>query len=165
MSGRQTIVIATPLEAEHVEALRDVAPGRLEVLHEPELLPPTRYTADHKGRPSRVTQRRSRLGGRCWPRPTSSGTSRRPNCSTACRSCAGSRRPARASARWRRSSGWRSVVSPSPRRAACMPGRWLNGSSWRCCSMPVAWITCGGSRRRGVGCATAARIWPTVPCC
>ncbi|MBO1077164.1 D-2-hydroxyacid dehydrogenase [Roseomonas marmotae] len=51
MSGRQTIVIASPLEAEHVAALREVAPDRLEVLHEPGLLPPVRYTADHKGAP------------------------------------------------------------------------------------------------------------------
>lgn len=51
MSGRQTIVIATPLEAEHVAALRELAPDRLEVLHEPDLLPPIRYTADHKGAP------------------------------------------------------------------------------------------------------------------
>jgi phosphoglycerate dehydrogenase-like enzyme len=51
MSERQTIVIATPLEAEHVAALREAAPGRLEVLHEPDLLPPARYTADHKGAP------------------------------------------------------------------------------------------------------------------
>ena len=51
MSGRQTIVIATPLEVEHVAELREIAPDRLDVLHEPDLLPPTRYTADHKGAP------------------------------------------------------------------------------------------------------------------
>jgi phosphoglycerate dehydrogenase-like enzyme len=51
MSQRQTIVIASPLEAEHVAALREVAPDRLEVLHEPGLLPPARYVADHKGAP------------------------------------------------------------------------------------------------------------------
>ena len=51
MSARQTIVIASPLEAVHAEALRALAPDRLEVLHEPALLPPTRYTADHKGAP------------------------------------------------------------------------------------------------------------------
>ncbi|MFC0409670.1 D-2-hydroxyacid dehydrogenase [Roseomonas elaeocarpi] len=51
MSARQTVVIASPLEAEHVATFRDVAPDRLEVLHEPSLLPPTRYRADHKGAP------------------------------------------------------------------------------------------------------------------
>jgi len=50
-SSRQVVAIATPLEAEHVAALRNVAPDRLEVLHEPALLPPTRYVADHKGAP------------------------------------------------------------------------------------------------------------------
>lgn len=51
MSARQTIVIASPLEAVHAEALRALAPDRLEVLHEPALLPPPRYVADHKGGP------------------------------------------------------------------------------------------------------------------
>jgi phosphoglycerate dehydrogenase-like enzyme len=51
VSDRQTVVIATPLEAEHVVALRGIAPDRLEVLHEPGLLPPVRYIADHKGAP------------------------------------------------------------------------------------------------------------------
>ena len=43
-----TIMIASPLEAEHVAAIRDTHPS-LEVLYDPALLPPTRYTADHKG--------------------------------------------------------------------------------------------------------------------
>ena len=43
------VMIASPLEVEHVERIRAVAPGRVEVIHEPELLPPTRYVADHKG--------------------------------------------------------------------------------------------------------------------
>jgi phosphoglycerate dehydrogenase-like enzyme len=51
VNERQTIVIATPLETEHVAALRELAPGRLEVLHELGLLPPVRYVADHKGAP------------------------------------------------------------------------------------------------------------------
>lgn len=45
----QTIVIATPLEPEHAETLRQLAPDRLRVLYEPSLLPPVRYVADHKG--------------------------------------------------------------------------------------------------------------------
>jgi phosphoglycerate dehydrogenase-like enzyme len=43
-----TIMIASPLEAEHVAAIRDTHPD-LQVLYDPALLPPTRYTADHKG--------------------------------------------------------------------------------------------------------------------
>ncbi len=45
-----TIMIASPLEAEHVAAIRDTHPA-LEVLYDPTLLPPTRYVADHKGGP------------------------------------------------------------------------------------------------------------------
>ncbi len=43
------VMIASPLEAEHVARIRAV-PG-VEVLYEPGLLPQTRYTADHKGHP------------------------------------------------------------------------------------------------------------------
>lgn len=46
---RLRVFIATPLEAEHVARMRAVAPDRVEVVHEPDLLPPTRYRADHKG--------------------------------------------------------------------------------------------------------------------
>ena len=45
----QTAFIGTPLEAEHVARIRAVAPERLRVLYEPDLLPSTRYVADHKG--------------------------------------------------------------------------------------------------------------------
>jgi phosphoglycerate dehydrogenase-like enzyme len=45
-----TVFITSPLEPEHVERIRAVAPGRVEVVYEPDLLPPTRYVADHKGR-------------------------------------------------------------------------------------------------------------------
>ena len=43
------VVIASPLEAEHVERMRAEAPHGIEILYEPELLPPTRYIADHNG--------------------------------------------------------------------------------------------------------------------
>lgn len=43
------IVIATPLEAEHVDRIRHEAPDGVEVVYEPDLLPPTRYTGDHNG--------------------------------------------------------------------------------------------------------------------
>lgn len=45
-----TIFISTPLESEHVEQIRSVAPDRLNVICETDLLPPTRYTADHHGK-------------------------------------------------------------------------------------------------------------------
>src|SRR5262249_32142464 len=45
----QRVLIATPLEAEQVERIRAFAPGRIEVLFEPELLPVPRYVADHHG--------------------------------------------------------------------------------------------------------------------
>lgn len=44
------IAISSPLEPEHVARIRAVDPS-LEVLYHPELLPRTRYTADHKGHP------------------------------------------------------------------------------------------------------------------
>jgi phosphoglycerate dehydrogenase-like enzyme len=48
---RDTILITSPLEAEFVERIRAIDPVALEVLHEPDLLPPTRYRGDHKGAP------------------------------------------------------------------------------------------------------------------
>jgi len=41
--------ISTPLEEEQVARIRAAAAGDVEVIHEPDLLPPTRYVADHKG--------------------------------------------------------------------------------------------------------------------
>ena len=49
MSAEHTIFITSPLEPEYVERLRAVDPERVEVVYEPELLPPTRYGADHNG--------------------------------------------------------------------------------------------------------------------
>jgi phosphoglycerate dehydrogenase-like enzyme len=46
-----TIVIASPLEPELVERIRDVDRGRLRVIHEPELIPRARFTSDHAGTP------------------------------------------------------------------------------------------------------------------
>lgn len=51
------VMIASPLEREHVEAIRRDAPSRVEVLYEPALLPPTRYIADHVG-PARFRRTR-----------------------------------------------------------------------------------------------------------
>jgi phosphoglycerate dehydrogenase-like enzyme len=46
-----TVVIASPLEAEHVETLRAGAPEGVTIRYEPDLLPPMRYNADHDGPP------------------------------------------------------------------------------------------------------------------
>jgi phosphoglycerate dehydrogenase-like enzyme len=50
MSGaRRTIFIASPLEEEHVDRIRAVDPDRVEVIHQPDILPPIQYIADHHG--------------------------------------------------------------------------------------------------------------------
>lgn len=46
-----TVVIASPLEAEHVATLRADAPDNVTIRYEPSLLPPMRYNADHDGPP------------------------------------------------------------------------------------------------------------------
>jgi len=43
------LFVATPLEPEHVARIEAVAPDRVEVIYDRDLLPPTRYTADHNG--------------------------------------------------------------------------------------------------------------------
>jgi phosphoglycerate dehydrogenase-like enzyme len=45
------IFITSPLEQENVNRIRAVAPDRIDVIFEPDLLPPTRYIADHGGAP------------------------------------------------------------------------------------------------------------------
>ena len=45
------VFISSPLENEHVERMRQVDPERVEILYDPDLLPPTRYVADHNGVP------------------------------------------------------------------------------------------------------------------
>jgi phosphoglycerate dehydrogenase-like enzyme len=50
MTTQTTVAIAVPLEAELVERIRAVDPS-VTVLHEPELLPPERFPADHAGDP------------------------------------------------------------------------------------------------------------------
>ena len=49
------VLIASPLEEEHVARLRALAPDRLQVLHDPALLPRPRFAADHKGGPFQRT--------------------------------------------------------------------------------------------------------------
>ena len=48
---QHTLFITSPLEPEHVARIRAVDPTALEVIYEPDLYPPTRYVADHKGGP------------------------------------------------------------------------------------------------------------------
>src|SRR5690349_13818322 len=50
-----TILIASPLEDEHVDRIRAYDPARFEVLHEPDLLAKPRYVADHNGAPRTMT--------------------------------------------------------------------------------------------------------------
>jgi phosphoglycerate dehydrogenase-like enzyme len=50
--SHHTIFITSPLEADHVERLREVDPARVTVLYEPDLMPPLRYACDHAGDPS-----------------------------------------------------------------------------------------------------------------
>jgi len=45
------VMIGSPLEAEHAAAIAAAYPGRVEVVHRPDLLPPMRYVADHTGDP------------------------------------------------------------------------------------------------------------------
>ena len=45
----ETIFITTPLEEEHVSRIRSQLPEGVVIAFEPDLLPPTRYVADHKG--------------------------------------------------------------------------------------------------------------------
>lgn len=46
-----TVVIASPVEVEHVETIRAGAPEGVTVHYAPDLLPPMRYPADHDGPP------------------------------------------------------------------------------------------------------------------
>lgn len=55
-SSRPVILIASPLELEHVERIRAVGGERIEVLYAPDLLPTPRYVADHHGAPRTLTE-------------------------------------------------------------------------------------------------------------
>lgn len=54
-AGPLVVLIASPLEQEHVDRIREVDP-RIEVLHNPDLLPRPRYVSDHTGAPMARTQ-------------------------------------------------------------------------------------------------------------
>jgi phosphoglycerate dehydrogenase-like enzyme len=48
---KHRIFIATPLPPANVETIRAIDPARVEVIYEPDLLPPIRYVGDHGGAP------------------------------------------------------------------------------------------------------------------
>lgn len=55
------LLVASPLEDEHVARLRALAPERLQVLHDKGLLPTPRFPSDHKGAPfQRTLQQQAR---------------------------------------------------------------------------------------------------------
>lgn len=45
----EIVLITSPLEVEYVGRIRAIAPDRLDVIFEPDLLPPSRYLGDHEG--------------------------------------------------------------------------------------------------------------------
>ncbi|GAC1513436.1 MAG: D-2-hydroxyacid dehydrogenase [Candidatus Dormibacteraceae bacterium] len=54
--SRVPVLIATWLEARHAERIAAAEPDRIELIYEPELLPTTRYEADHHGPPRPLTE-------------------------------------------------------------------------------------------------------------
>lgn len=48
---RHVIFITSPLETEHVDRIRSAAGAQVDVIYDADLMPETRYTADHKGKP------------------------------------------------------------------------------------------------------------------
>lgn len=52
---RPIILVSSPLEDEHVARIRAAGGDRVEVIHEPDLLPKPRYIADHRGAARTVT--------------------------------------------------------------------------------------------------------------
>ena len=48
---RLLVFLTSPLEPEQVERISAVAPGRVDVVWRPDLMPPLRYVADHGGHP------------------------------------------------------------------------------------------------------------------
>ena len=60
LMSKLRIFITSPLEAENIERIRQLAPDRLEVVHEPDLLPPIRYVCDHVGHPFTRTPEQER---------------------------------------------------------------------------------------------------------
>ena len=55
LGDKLTILIASPLEDEHVDRIRAFDPGRYVVVHDKDLLAKPRYVADHNGAPRILT--------------------------------------------------------------------------------------------------------------
>lgn len=55
MTAKPIILVSSPLEDEHVARIRREGGARVEVVHEPDLLPKPRYVADHKGQARTIT--------------------------------------------------------------------------------------------------------------
>jgi phosphoglycerate dehydrogenase-like enzyme len=56
VDSRVPVLIATWLDARHAERIAAAEPDRIELIYEPELLPTTRYEADHHGPPRPLTE-------------------------------------------------------------------------------------------------------------
>src|SRR6266851_5185276 len=56
VDSRVPVLIATWLDSRHAERIAAAEPDRIELIYEPELLPTTRYEADHHGPPRPLTE-------------------------------------------------------------------------------------------------------------
>jgi len=56
VDSRVPVLIATWLDSRHAERIATAEPDRIELIYEPELLPTTRYEADHHGPPRPLTE-------------------------------------------------------------------------------------------------------------
>ncbi len=63
-----TILIASPLEDEHVARIKAFRPDRFDVIHEPDLLGKPRYVADHVGEPRNLTEAQKARWAECLKR-------------------------------------------------------------------------------------------------
>jgi phosphoglycerate dehydrogenase-like enzyme len=59
-NGRMPVLIASWLDRRHAERIAAAEPDRIELIYEPELLPTTRYEADHHGPPPALTEEQRR---------------------------------------------------------------------------------------------------------
>ena len=66
--GKLTILIASPLEDEHVARIKAFDPDRFDVIHEPELLAKPRYVADHGGEPRNFDEGQKARWAECLKR-------------------------------------------------------------------------------------------------
>lgn len=67
-AGKQTIVIASPIEPDLVERIKAFDPARFEVVHDVDLLAKPRYMADHNGAPRTLTPEQQSRWAACLAR-------------------------------------------------------------------------------------------------